>query len=330
MHEFEPLLAEIEDRPLNPLGNIIFWLIIFFIISAALWLYFGQTDIVITAPGQVMPAGEEKVVQALDKGIIQEINAEEGSYVHEGEILAVIAPAEHEPALELSSIEEEKARIRAQIASDKARLAIVSDTHKRLAAVFDILPRTQYDETAKEIAALKYDIQALNAALAGLSIKRTQIEHKKQLVKSPIDGYINKVYIHTAGGAAMPADKLMTIVPKNAPFIIKAKVLNKDIGFVKEGMPVSIKIDAYDFQKYGILNGRVKLVSANSTRDNVLGEVFEIYIEPEQTVLLVEGKEQRIKYGMTSVNEIKTGKRRMIEFFIYPLIKYMDESIKVR
>ena len=95
-------------------------------------------------------------------------------------------------------------------------------------------------------------------------------------------------------------------------------------------MPVSVKVDTYNFQKYGIINGVVVIGPPNSIPDEQLGPVYEVYIRPENTTLMVEGKEEKIKFGMSTTNEIKIGKRRIIEFFIYPLIKYMDESIKVR
>ena len=122
----------------------------------------------------------------------------------------------------------------------------------------------------------------------------------------------------------------MTVVPKDSKLKIKAKVMNQDIGFVEENMDVSVKIDTFNFQKYGIIKGRVLVVGANSVKDEKLGEVFDVFIEPLNTVLMVEGKEQTIKTGMSVTSEINIGKRRIIEFFIYPLIKYLDESIKVR
>ena len=170
----------------------------------------------------------------------------------------------------------------------------------------------------------------MGASLAEIRNKRVQIEKQKQYLKSPIEGYVNKILVHTEGGVVQPAEKIMTIVPKDATKVIKAQVLNQDVGFVEKGMPVSIKIDTYNFQKYGILDGVVTVVSPNSIEDEKLGPIYEVYIEPKNTTLLVEGKEQTIKYGMSTTNEIKIGKRRIIEFFIYPLIKYMDESIKVR
>ena len=288
-HEFEPLLTEIEDSPLNPIGNTVFWTIIIFMFIAGLWMYFGKVDIVITARGMVIPAGEEKVIQSLDKGVVTEIPVNEGQYVHKGEVVAIVSPAEYEPELELNNIRQEEVRVSEQIASDSTKLRIANDKRARLNTVKDIIPKARYDEAVSESTELSHNI----------------------------------------GGVVTPAQPLLTIVPKNADLMIKAQVMNQDAGFVETGMPVSIKVDTYNFQKYGILKGIVTVVSPNSVQDEKLGPVYEVYIKPENTNLVVEGKEQSIKFGMSTTNEIKIGKRRIIEFFIYPLIKYLDESIKV-
>lgn len=329
-HEFKPILAEIEDAPLNPIGNTIFWLIIVFIVIAGLWMYLGKVDIVVTARGQIIPKGEEKLVQSLDKGVVTTISVKEGEYVTKGQVVAVVSPAEHEPGLELNNIREEEAKVVEQLANSRSRYTIALDTKNRLETVRDIIPQARYDDAAKEATELSHNISALQAALSEIRNKRLQLEKQKQLLKAPIDGYVNTIFVHTIGGVVQPAEKIMTIVPKDAKLQIKAQVMNQDVGFIEPDMPVSIKVDTYNFQKYGILNGIVTVVSPNSIRDERLGDIYEVYIEPQNTTLMVEGKEQTIKYGMTTTNEIKIGKRRIIEFFIYPLIKYMDESIKVR
>ena len=329
-HEFKPVLAEIEDAPINPIGNTMFWVIIIFMLIAALWMYFGKVDIVVTARGLIIPTGEEKVVQSLDKGVVTTIAVKEGEYVNKDQIVAIVSPAEHEPGLELNNLREEEARLSQQIAGDRAKLAIANSEKSRLASVRDIIPHSRYDSGAKETAELSHNIAGMSASLAELRNKRIQLEKQKQMLKSPIDGYVNTIFVHTVGGVVQPAEKIMTIVPKDAKMQIKAKVLNQDVGFIESGMPVSIKVDTFNFQKYGILNGVVTIVSPNSIQDEHLGDVYEVYIDPKNTTLMVEGKDQSIKYGMTTTNEIKIGKRRIIEFFIYPLIKYMDESIKVR
>ncbi len=329
-HEFKPILAEIEDAPLNPIGNTIFWLVILFMVIAAAWMYFGKVDIVVTARGLIIPSGEEKVVQSLDKGIVTDIYVKEGDYVTEGQTVAIVSPAEHEPELELNNLREEEAKISEQLAANRSKYSVALSNKKRLDTVKDIIPMSTYDTSVNEVNDLSHEITSLSASLTEIRNKKLQIEKQTQILKSPIDGYVNNILVHTKGGVVSPAEKILTVVPKDAKKLIKAKVLNQDVGFVEKSMPVSIKVDTYNFQKYGILDGEVVIVSPNSVKDEQLGEIYEVYIEPKNSTLLVEGKEQSIKYGMTTTNEIKIGKRRIIEFFIYPLIKYMDESIKVR
>ena len=103
-HEFEPLLAEIEQSPVNPLGHTIFWIVISFIFFACLWMYFGKVDVVITSRGVIIPDGEEKIIQPLEKGVVSQILVKEGDFVKKGQTLTIITPAEHEPELELAQI----------------------------------------------------------------------------------------------------------------------------------------------------------------------------------------------------------------------------------
>jgi len=329
-HEFKPILAEIEDSPISPIGPMMFWTIIIFIVIASLWMYFGKVDIVITARGTVIPDGEEKVVQSLEKGVVKTINVLEGDHVKKGQLLMTIIPKEEEPELELNNLAEEEKILNETLKAKNYKLSLAKDKQNRLQEVADIIPKDRYEDTLSEVSTLSHEIAQTRASLSEVRNKMKQIKIQTQNIESPVDGYVNTIFIHTIGGVVTPAEKLITIIPDNVPVKIKATVMNNDIGFIEKDMPVSIKVDTYNFQKYGILNGIVTLVGANSIKDEHLGEVFEVYIKPENHTLMVEGKEQHIKTGMTTTNEIKIGKRRIIEFFIYPLIKYLDESIKVR
>lgn len=329
-HEFAPVLSEIETAPINPIGPTIFWIIIIFMFIAGLWMYLGKVDVVITARGIVIPAGEEKLVQSLEKGVIESLPVKEGEFVKVGQTLAIVTPAEYEPGLELNNIAEEEKSLLEQIASNNSRLSVAKSNKARLQEVRDIIPAAKYDEAVNEVNSLTHEINSLNARIAGLRNKRTQLEKQRQILTSPIDGYVGQIFIHTVGGVVTPAEKIMSVVPKDAPLSVKATVMNQDIGFVKTGMPVSLKVDTYNFQKYGILDGEVTIVSPNSRNDERLGPVYDVYITPKTKQLTVEGNIEDLKIGMSTTNEIKIGKRRIIEFFIYPLIKYLDESIKVR
>lgn len=329
-HEFEPLLAEIEQSPANPLGHTIFWIVISFILFASLWMYFGKVDVVVTSRGVIIPDGEEKIIQPLEKGVVSQILVKEGDYVEKGQVLTIITPAEHEPELELAQIKEEAIKLSEQLANINSRYSIATDRLRRLEKVRDIIPHSRYEETYNEVTSLRHEQASLRASLTQNRTRRIQLEKQIQTIKSPIDGYINQLKIHTIGGVVTPAEPLMTVVEKDATLKIKAKVMNQDIGFVEEGMDVSIKVDTFNFQKYGIIKGKVLVVGVNSIEDEKMGQVYEIFIKPENLTLIVEGKEQSIKTGMSVTCEINIGKRRIIEFFIYPLIKYLDESIKVR
>ncbi len=200
--------------------------------------------------------------------------------------------------------------------------------------------QAQKRQVQNEIVQLKADFKAqklenlaeTNKRINELESNKEQIEFSNinQKITAPVDGYIDKLMIHTVGGVVTPAQELIALTPSDMPILIKAQVLNKDIGFIKEGMPVSIKIDTYDFQKYGLLHGKVKSISQNSIEDEDLGPVYEIYIMPDKNTMIIDGKEQKISIGMTLNAEVEIGKRRIIEFFIYPLIKYMDEGVSVR
>ena len=173
-HEFKPILAEIEDAPINPIGNTIFWIIIIFMLIAGLWMYFGKVDIVVTARGLIIPTGEEKLVQSLDKGVVTRIAVKEGEYVTKGQIVAIITPAEHEPGLELNNIREEEAKVAEQLADSRSKYKIALNTKNRLKTVRDILPASRYDDASKEVTELSHNINALSASLSEIRNKRLQ------------------------------------------------------------------------------------------------------------------------------------------------------------
>jgi hemolysin D len=189
----------------------------------------------------------------------------------------------------------------------------------------DLLIRSFQNKYYEELAKKKKETVALRSQIETIEFKR-----KKQVIVSPVDGIIAKVGITTIGAVVQPAQALMTIVPEHTPIELKAKVANKDIGFIKVGMPVAIKIDAFNFQRYGLIDGNVTKIGANAINDKKFGLIYEVYIKPKQVSLMVEGEEKYLIPGMTATAEFKVGSRRIIEFFVYPLIKYFNEGISVR
>ena len=185
-----------------------------------------------------------------------------------------------------------------------------------------------HDYRVKLLEELTQKEKEANGLMA--EIDTISFQNRKQQLIAPEDGYIAKLSVHTVGGVVTPAEKLISLVPKKAPLVIKAIVENKDIGYVKEKMKSAVKIDTFDFQKYGLIDGEVIHISNDAIEDEKLGPVYEVLIEPKQNFLTVEHKKEYFNSGLSVTAELKVGKRRVIEFFIYPFIKYLDEGMSVR
>ena len=266
-----------------------------------------------------------------------------------------------ELSFNIESSKDEIIRLNNLLNKNKNRL-------NRLEKVKDIISLKEYDELQKEVYDLtsKLNIAKNNktAAINKLNATKEELEvfkqnskgkfldelitkqkeanlikaeinaylfqSKQQLIKSPVDGYVGKLLVNTESGVVNSGEALITIIPANEPLIIKATTLNKDIGFLKEGQKVAIKIDTFNFQKYGKLDGELIHIANDAIEDEKLGIVYEIKVKPLKTTLNIDGEIKNIEPGMSVIAEVKVGKRRVIELFIYPIIKYLDEGLSVR
>ena len=159
---------------------------------------------------------------------------------------------------------------------------------------------------------------------------KARTRKKAQHLVSPIDGIVQQLAVHTIGGVVTPAQELMVIVPQSAALEIEAYVENKDIGFVREGQRSVVKFDAFPFTKYGTLDGDIADLSDDAISDQDRGLIYQARVSLKQTHMNVNGKRVKLVPGMAVSVEIKTGQRRLIEFFLAPLLRYKDESIRER
>ena len=126
------------------------------------------------------------------------------------------------------------------------------------------------------------------------------------------------------------AQPIITIVPEGTPLVVEALALNKDIGFIHPGQLAELKLDTFPFQKYGTIDAGLSYVSPDAQEVDKVGLVYKIKLRPKRFTIRVKDKGIPISPGMAVTAEIKTGERRVIEFFISPFIKYVDESLTLR
>lgn len=179
------------------------------------------------------------------------------------------------------------------------------------------------------------------------TIRRIDLTH----IKAPINGTVQDLSLNTIGGVVSPAQQLLRIVPEGEVFEALVVINNQDVGFVKVGQNAEIKIDAFPFTRYGLLSGKIEEISrdarslqvtnntefgsknrSDETENIERGErlVFAARILLQKHKLNVNGEDVELLPGMSIKAEIKTGKRRLADFFLSPLKQYEQEIFRER
>lgn len=141
---------------------------------------------------------------------------------------------------------------------------------------------------------------------------------------------MQQLAVHTVGGVVTPAQALLAVVPSEDTLEVEATVLNKDIGFVRPGQRASVKVESFPYTRYGYLEGVVQSVSHDAAQDEHLGLVFPARVRLRKVALVVDGVKVNLTPGMNLSVEIKTGKRRVIDYLLSPLKTHVNESMRER
>lgn len=147
---------------------------------------------------------------------------------------------------------------------------------------------------------------------------------------APASGSIQQVSVHTAGGVVTPAQQLMIVVPHQSRLRIDAYLRNQDIGFVRVGQHAEVKLSAFPFTRHGVLTGTVESVSADAIHDEKRGLLYAVRVSLDRSHIDIDGALVNLGPGLESKVEIRTGERRIIEYFIDPLLRYGSEAIRER
>jgi hemolysin D len=174
---------------------------------------------------------------------------------------------------------------------------------------------------------------------------------KYQALTAPIAGTVQQLAVHTIGGVVTPAQTLLVIVPSDTALEVEAVVENQDIGFVHPGQTTEIKVDTFNFTRYGLRHGEVVGVSqdavgrgsqakpdasrsAQNSGDGNSGAEqgagFAARVSLDSTQMQVGDKLVNLSPGMAVTVEIKTGRRRIISYLLSPLLRYSQESLRER
>lgn len=154
----------------------------------------------------------------------------------------------------------------------------------------------------------------------------------RTIIRSPVKGTVNQVKVNTIGGIVQPGQDLINIVPLDDTLLIEANVRPADIGFIRPGLPATVKISAYDFSIYGGLKATVEHISADTIMDEKGNPFYQIRVRTTERSYLIgkHGERLQIIPGMSATVDILTGEKTVLEYLLKPIIKAKREAMRER
>lgn len=230
-----------------------------------------------------------------------------------------------EPRIELvrldRSISEAVGRAdSARVAITRAQQAIIeararADSSQKQ---FRTLAREELNRATNELRAIEQTMPALED-----KVDRT-------VVKAPVRGIVNRVFVNTVGGVAKPGDPLVELVPADDPLVVEAMISPKDIGFVLVGQTARVKLTAYDYSLFGAMPGKVVQISPDAITNERGDSFFLVRVQTDRTMVENLDKKLPIMAGMQAQVDIITGSKTILAYLMKPVMAVRESAFKER
>ncbi|NJL51944.1 MAG: HlyD family efflux transporter periplasmic adaptor subunit [Hydrococcus sp. SU_1_0] len=228
--------------------------------------------------------------------------------------------------------EQATRNMRSSITENQGELALAQKESERLRV------ELEYKQAANrraEIAAeqkaqqLELEINQAKTKIAEtknlLASAKNQLE--KRLLRSPVAGTVLAFNVVNTGKVVQSGETVAEIAPDNAPLVLSAVLPDRDAGFIEKGMTAQVKFDAYSYQDYGAIPGKVVNISANTKTDESLGEVYRVQIELDRNYVSQDSKKILFKPGQTGSADIVIRHRRVMDVLLEPVKKLRQDGV---
>ncbi len=227
-----------------------------------------------------------------------------------------------------------------ELAEVKASLEAIRAQKERASAEF-------YRERRSVLASVRERMIVLREDL-----RQAREYRARHTLRSPVDGVVQDLAVHTENGMVEPGARLMVIVPRDGGIRVEAYVANADIGFVKPGQRVTLRVTTFDFRRYGGIEGTVRHIGkdavnagtqagapalgsslagaapATSPQPVAAGPVFKALIELDRSYMEIEGRDVELLPGMAAEAAFILGTQRVIEYVLQPLRGYRQDAFR--
>ena len=225
-----------------------------------------------------------------------------------------------ETRLELLNLRKELAMQRSRLAEANAGLNATQQQRAQAIAEFTARTSAELAEATRKEAA------------SALELVKASQRRDLQTLRAPIDGVVQQLAVTTVGGVVTQAQPVATVVPANTALEVEAQVQNKDVGYLRPGQRVITKVETFDFTRFGHIEGEVQWVGTDAVNDQKLGPIYPVRIRLHETATpnSVNGRRGTLTPGMSVTADIRVDERRMISYFLSPLMRYKDEALRER
>lgn len=290
---------------------------------------FSGRQLELQAELQVLERQRIQRIQELDEARITRTSEDEIRLLIDQEFTLIepMVQRQIEPETTLLALYRSRAESDASIARAEAAIlrleAAVAEIDDRVASVKNRFRSEALSEVAQATAELS-EIESLLPALAQ-RVTRSDL-------RAPVRGIVNRIHLTTLGGVAQAGQPLVEIVPLDDTLLVEAYIRPSDIAFLYPGQPVRVKLTAYDFSRYGGLDGEITRIGADAIPrpDRPPGEeqVFVVQVRTHSNILDADGQTVEIVPGMVAEVDILSGRRSIIDYFVGPIVRVRDRALR--
>jgi HlyD family type I secretion membrane fusion protein len=228
------------------------------------------------------------------------------------------------PRLRLIELDRQLADLDGQLATAAQRLDAAKAAKAEAESRRDGFEREWRSTLLAELAATNAERRQ---RIEALKRQRTQVRHL--IVRAPVDGIVQDLQVTGAGQSVGSNQPLMKIVPTGGGLVVEARLANRDMGHVRVGQPARVKVKAYDFLHYGVLEGEVARIGADATPDPATGRpAFEVRIETEGSTLTGAGQPVEVVPGMAVEVDLLAGERTILSYLTDRLLRLKEGAFR--
>lgn len=287
-------------------------------VSFVIWAMIAQLDVVSRATGQVIPSEAVQVIQHLDGGRIEKIHVLDGTVVKKGDVLISLGKTDAQSDLE--SLTAKSAKLASEVAYLRETSKIRTDLAKD-----KLVTKTLALDAQRALAQMEGEYESTIFQITKLKEKLARTD-----ILSPMDGVVQDLRYRTVGGVIPPGATVMNVVPSEDVLRVELRLSTGDVGHVKVGQKVRIKIDTYDFMRYGVLEGKVSVVSPFSSIDEKNQPYFKTYVDVTRQSLGKTEKDLPIIPGMTVQADVVTDNQSVLRYLLRPIFVAFTQGMRER